>query len=105
MREAAAWEQIVRLTDGVYAALPGAADDRPDGAAAAGRGARPGARYHLLRPLPRTTASPSRRLTMQRREFLIQTGLASLAPAAAQTGGPGRPGIKITDIKTYLVGV
>ncbi len=39
-----------------------------------------------------------------RREFLVQTGLASLAPAAEQVGGQGRSGIKITDIKTYLVG-
>jgi galactonate dehydratase len=42
---------------------------------------------------------------MQRRDFLIQTGLASLAPAAAQTGRENRPDLKITDIKTYLVGV
>lgn len=41
---------------------------------------------------------------MQRRDFLIQTGLASLLPAAGQAGG-GRADIKITDIKTYLVGV
>ena len=42
---------------------------------------------------------------MQRREFLIQTGLASLAPAAAQAGTGSHPDLKITDIKTYLVGV
>ena len=41
---------------------------------------------------------------MQRRDFLIQTGLASLLPAAGQAAG-GRGDIKITDIKTYLVGV
>src|SRR5262249_48042282 len=46
-----------------------------------------------------------RRLIMQRRDFLIQTGLASLAPAATQTGRGSRPDLKITDIKTYLVGV
>lgn len=42
---------------------------------------------------------------MQRREFLVQTGLASLPLAAAQPALGGRPDIKITDIKTYLVGV
>jgi galactonate dehydratase len=42
---------------------------------------------------------------MQRRDFLIQTGLASLAPASAQPDRGGRPDLKITDIKTYLVGV
>ena len=36
---------------------------------------------------------------MQRRDFLIHTGLASLAPAAGQAAG-GRGDIKITDIKT-----
>src|SRR5262245_8669761 len=41
---------------------------------------------------------------MQRRDFLIQTGLASLLPAAGQAAG-GRGDIKITDIKTYLVGI
>lgn len=42
---------------------------------------------------------------MKRRHFLVQAGLASLLPADAQAAGPGgRPGIKITDIKTYLVG-
>jgi galactonate dehydratase len=42
---------------------------------------------------------------MKRRDFLVQSGLASLVPAAPPAGGRGRPGIKITDIKTYLVGV
>jgi len=42
---------------------------------------------------------------MQRREFLIQTGLASLTPTAAQAGTGSRSDLKITDIKTYLVGV
>jgi hypothetical protein len=42
--------------------------------------------------------------TMQRREFLLQTGLVSLAPTAAQAGTGSRSNVKITDIKTYLVG-
>jgi hypothetical protein len=42
---------------------------------------------------------------MKRRDFLVQSGLASLAPAAAQAGERGRPGLKITDTKTWLVGV
>lgn len=42
---------------------------------------------------------------MKRRHFLFQAGLASLAPGAAPAAGPGRPEIKITDIKTFLVGV
>lgn len=41
---------------------------------------------------------------MQRRDFLIQAGLAPLLPAAGQVAG-GRGDIKITDMKTYLVGV
>ena len=41
---------------------------------------------------------------MQRRDFLINTGLASLLPAAGLAPG-GRGDIKITDIKTYLVGI
>lgn len=41
---------------------------------------------------------------MKRRHFLFQAGLASLVPAAAPAAGPGRPEIKITDIKTFLVG-
>src|SRR6476620_12279254 len=42
---------------------------------------------------------------MKRRDFLVQSGLASLVPAAAQASERGRSGIKITDIKTWLVGL
>lgn len=42
---------------------------------------------------------------MKRRDFLLQTGVAPLLPAAAQPAKDGRPAIKITDIKTYLVGL
>jgi galactonate dehydratase len=46
---------------------------------------------------------------MQRRDFLVQTGLAPLiVPVAAQPGQAaqaGRGDIKIVDIKTYLVGL
>src|SRR5262245_13746420 len=42
---------------------------------------------------------------MKRRDFLVQSGVASLVPAAAQAGERGRSGMKIKDIKTYLVGV
>jgi galactonate dehydratase len=42
---------------------------------------------------------------MKRRDFLIQTGVASLLPGEAQPAKAGRPDLQITDIKTYLVGV
>lgn len=42
---------------------------------------------------------------MKRRDFLVETGLVSLVPGLEQIGAPGSTGIKITDIKTYLVGV
>jgi galactonate dehydratase len=42
---------------------------------------------------------------MKRRDFLIQTGVASLLPGEAQPAKAGRPDLQIADIKTYLVGV
>src|SRR5437667_12781762 len=41
---------------------------------------------------------------MKRRDFLIQTSLAPLLPAAGQPAPPGRRDLTITDIKSYLVG-
>jgi galactonate dehydratase len=42
---------------------------------------------------------------MKRREFLMQTGLAPLLAAQAAVGDGAHTGIKITDIKTFLVGM
>ncbi len=42
---------------------------------------------------------------MKRRDFLVQTGLASFAAGAVLPAPGGRPDVKITDIKTFLVGV
>lgn len=42
---------------------------------------------------------------MKRRDFLVESGLVSLVSGAEQIAVPVRSGIKITDIKTYLVGM
>src|SRR5262249_41506240 len=43
------------------------------------------------------------RRSMERREVLIQASVLPMLQAPPQAGG--RPGLKITDIKTYLVGL
>src|SRR5262249_46339925 len=50
---------------------------------------------------------PDEGRTMRRRHFLMTTGLATGAAAGAQPAppAPGRPGIRITDIKAFLVGL
>lgn len=42
---------------------------------------------------------------MMRRDFLVETGVASLLATALQPAAAGREGIKITDIKTFVVGL